>query len=171
MHVFQPYPIESLEFNVFTRLKDDWGVITAESEGKVNAMTASWGTVGYLWNKNVVVIYVRRSRYTHEFLENSDFFSLSFFDMSNKENRMALKILGSVSGRNEDKIAGVRFNVNHKKNIPFIDEANFVFLCHKLAKIPMDDPSYFLDKSIMKNYEDGDYHDIYIGEVMEVMAR
>ncbi len=171
MHVFQPYPIESLEFNVFTRLKDDWGAITAEVDGKVNTMTASWGTVGYLWNKNVVSIYVRKSRYTHEFLEKSDFFSLSFFDMSNKENRMALKIFGSISGRNEDKIAGAHFHVNHKKNIPFMDEANFVFLCHKLAKIPMDDPAFFLDHSIMNNYTDGDYHDIYIGEIMEVLAR
>lgn len=171
MHVFQPYPIEQLEFNVFTRLKDDWGTITTEVNGKVNTMTASWGTVGRLWEKNVVCIFVRDSRYTREMLDNSEFFSLSFFDMEKKENRMALKVFGSVSGRNEDKIEAAHFHVNHKKNIPFLDESNFVFLCHKLSCTLISEETIF-DKQVLKKfYEDGDYHFLYVGEIMEVMAR
>lgn len=169
-HVFQPYPIESLEFNVFTRLKDDWATITAAADGKTNTMTASWGGVGRIWDKNVVSIYVRESRYTREILDASDFFSVNFFDMDKKENRMALKIFGSVSGRNEDKIAEAHFHVNHKKGVPFMDESNFVFICHKLSKTLLSEDG-FLDPSIKKHYENGDFHYMYIGEIMDVLAR
>ncbi len=168
MHTFQPYPINQLEFNPFDKIGKDWGVITVSDGKKYNAMTASWGYVGEMWNKHVVCIVVRESRYTKEFLDKTDFFSLTFFEEKYKKE---LKYLGSVSGRNEDKIASARLNVNHKKGIPFIDEGNFVFLCQKLSATKIN-PEDFVDKSIKENfYKEGDYHTMYIGEILEVMAR
>lgn len=170
-HVFQPYPIESLEFNVFTKLSQDYGTITTEVDGKANTMTAAWGGVGYLWNKNVVYLFVRGSRYTKEMLDKSEEFSLSFFDMTKKDNQMALKIFGHVSGRNEDKISEAHFHVNHKYDIPFLDESNFVFLCRKLSCTEVDKAA-ILDAGIVDEfYKDGDYHYFYVGEIEEVMAR
>ena len=115
--------------NPFKLIGKDWGVITAEKDGKVNAMTASWGGMGVLWNKNVVNIYVRESRYTKEFLDGGDLFSVTFFE---DKYRSSLKYLGAVSGRNEDKIANARLNINHDLHVPFIDEGNFVIICKKL---------------------------------------
>ncbi len=83
---------------------------------------------------------------------------------------MALKLFGSVSGRNENKIEGARFHVNHKRSIAFLDESNLVFLCHKLSKTLIT-PDSLLDPSLKKHYTDDDYHYMYVGEIMEVMAR
>ena len=118
MHVFQPYPIDQVEINPFELVGKRWGAITAEKEGKANAMTISWGGMGCLWDKNVATVYVRESRYTKEFLDGSDIFSITFFDQT---YRSALKYLGAVSGRDEDKIKNARLHVNHHHGIPFLD--------------------------------------------------
>ena len=101
MHTFQPYPIDLMEMNPFTKIGKEWMLITAGDEKKANTMTASWGGVGVLWGKNVVYIFVRDTRYTKEFIDNGETFSLTFLDESNKG---ALKYLGAVSGRDENKI-------------------------------------------------------------------
>jgi len=100
MHTFQPYPIELLEMNPFTKIGKEWALVTAGNKQKCNTMTVSWGGVGVIWNKNVVYIFVRDSRYTKEFIDNGEFFSLSFFD---ETYRPALSYCGANSGRNEDK--------------------------------------------------------------------
>lgn len=89
MHTFQPYPIDLMEMNPFTKIGKEWMLITAGDAKKANTMTASWGGVGVLWGKNVVYIFVRDTRYTKEFIDNGETFSLTFFDESNKG---ALKI-------------------------------------------------------------------------------
>ena len=168
MHVFQPYPIDSVEINPFELVGKRWGAITAEMGGKANAMTVSWGGMGCLWDKNVATVYVRQSRYTKEFLDGSDIFSVTFFD---EKYRSSLKYLGAVSGRDEDKIKNARLNVNHHPGIPFIDEGNFVLILRKIAVIPMD-ATEFCDPNIEKKfYPDGDMHTQYIGEVLELLAR
>ncbi len=168
MHTFQPYPVETVEINPFELVGKRWGVLTAEKDGKSNAMTISWGGMGCLWNKNVATVYVRESRYTKEFLDASDIFSVTFFD---EHYRSSLKYLGAVSGRNEDKIKNARLNVNHYRGIPFIDEGNFVLILRKIAALDMEDTKFF-DPNIRKNfYADGDMHTQYIGEVLELLAR
>ena len=169
-HVFQPFPLSQLDLNICTTLKEDWATVTTEADGKANAMTVSWGGIGRLWEKDIISIYIRESRYTREMLDKSEFFSLNFFDMSKKENKMALKVFGSVSGRNEDKIEEMHFHVNHKKGIAFLDESYFVFLCHKLSKTLIREED-LLDPSLKKHYENGDFHYYYTGEILEVMAR
>ena len=71
--MFHEITVSDLSFNPFTRLNKDWALVTVTDPdtGKVNTMTVSWGGVGVLWNKNVVTIYIRPQRYTHEFLEKN----------------------------------------------------------------------------------------------------
>ena len=80
MHTFQPYPIDMLNMNPFTKIGKEWALISAGDKNKCNTMTVSWGGVGVLWGKNVVYIFIRDSRYTKEFIDNGEFFSMSFFD-------------------------------------------------------------------------------------------
>lgn len=168
MHDFQPYPIESLEFDPFTQFRNKWGAITAGADGKVNTMTASWGCVGELWGKDVGLIFVRDSRYTKEFIDKSDTFSISFFD---DRYHAALKYLGQVSGRDEDKIQSARLHVNYIEDIPFIDEGNFIILCRKIAAVKLTEET-FLSKEILPTwYADGDFHTMYVGEIIQVLAR
>ena len=91
-----------LEENVFSLFDDQWTLITAGTPEHCNTMTASWGGLGVLWHKNVATIYVRPQRYTYEFLETSEFFTLSFFD---EAWRQQLSYCGTVSGREADKVA------------------------------------------------------------------
>ena len=68
MHTFQPYPIDKMEFNPFTKIGKEWALVSAGDKTRCNTMTVSWGGVGVLWGKNVVFIFIRDSRYTKEFL-------------------------------------------------------------------------------------------------------
>ena len=66
--------------NVFFDIDKKWGIIVS-GDNKVgfNGMTVSWGGLGILWNKPVAYIFVRKSRYTHEFLDKSKSISICSF--------------------------------------------------------------------------------------------
>ena len=172
MHTFQPYPADLLEFNPFTKIGTEWMAVTAGDNKKVNTMTASWGTIGVLWGKNVVSIFIRDSRYTKEFIDKQDTFSLTFFDMQDKENKLALKYFGAVSGRKEDKIANAKMHVDYASDgTPYIDEGNCVLLCKKLSATPISHES-LLDPSLKEKwYSNGDYHTMYIVEIIEALRK
>ncbi len=168
MHTFQPYPIELIEFNPFTKIGKEWMLITASNGDKTNAMTAGWGSIGVLFGKEAAFIFVRESRYTKEFIDQSSCFSLTFFD---KSYRSALKYFGIVSGRKEDKISNAKMHVNHYEKIPFIDEGNLVICCRKLAAVPVL-PEHFTDSEIQQKwYAKEDYHTMYAGEIVQILAR
>ena len=168
MHTFQPYPMDLLEMNPFTKFGKEWALVTAGSKSKCNTMTISWGGVGVLWNKNVVYVFVRDSRYTKEFMDKGEFFSISFFK---EDYRAALSYCGAHSGRDEDKFEKAGLTPAFRHSIPYPDEANFVMLCRKMAAVPMPE-EVLNDKSIIDNfYKDGDMHTMYVGEIIEAMAR
>lgn len=168
MHTFQPYPVDLIEFDPFTKIGKDWMLITASNGEKTNAMTASWGGVGVLWGKNTAFIFVRDSRYTKELIDQSDYFSLTFFDKTYKN---ALKYFGAVSGRDENKIEAAKMHVNHFQDIPFIDEGNFVICCKKMSATPIL-PDQFLDSEIESTwYKDKDWHTLYVGQIEQILAR
>lgn len=169
MHTFQPYPIELVEMNPFTKIGKEWALVSAGDKLKANTMTVSWGGLGVLWGKNVTFLFIRDSRYTKEFIDNGDFFTVSFL---NEEYREALNYCGAKSGRDEeDKFKGAGLTKAFRHGIPYPDEANLVILCKKMAAVPMPEES-FLDESIMtKWYPDKNMHTMYVGEIIEVMAR
>ena len=168
MHTFQPYPIDVLEMNPFTKIGKEWALVTAGNKSKCNTMTVSWGGVGVLWGKNVVYIFIRDSRYTKEFIDNGEFFSISFLDNAYRD---ALNYCGAHSGRDVDKFEEAGLTPAFRHSIPYPDEANFVILCKKMAAVPITEDS-FVDPSISKKwYADGDMHTMYVGEIIDMMAR
>ena len=148
MHTFQPYPIDMLDINPFTKLSKEWALVTAGDKEKSNTMTVSWGGTGVLWGKNVVFIFIRESRYTKDFIDNGEFFSLSFLS---EKYRDALKYCGAHSGRGEDKWSKAGLTPATRHGIPYPDEANLVFLCRKMAAVPIEEAS-FTDKAIMHQW-------------------
>jgi flavin reductase (DIM6/NTAB) family NADH-FMN oxidoreductase RutF len=167
MHVFQPLETETMEFNPFTAIGKDWALVSAGSKTKANTMTISWGGVGVLWGKNVAFIFVRDSRYTKEFLDNYEFFSISFMG---KDYKNALNYCGSHSGRDVDKVKEAGLTWNYKHSIPFIDEGDFVFICHKLSATRITEDS-FISPDVKNWYADGDMHTMYVGEIMDFLAK
>lgn len=163
----KPIDIKTIDKNAFTLIGEEWMLVTAGNEEKCNTMTASWGGVGVLWNKNVATIYIRPTRYTKTFIDENECFTLSFFDESYKKG---LGICGSVSGRDTDKFAQSGFHAGYLDTVPYIEEANMVFVCRKLYQDEIK-PTNFLDASLDSNYPLKDYHTMYIAEITQVLAR
>lgn len=158
---------EELQKNPFQMIGKEWLLVTAEREGKVNAMTASWGGAGIMWNKPVVYIFLRPQRYTKELVDRADTFSLSVLG---EEHRGALRYFGSVSGRDEDKIAKAGLQIARADGTPYFEAANTVLICRKLYAQSYD-PGCFIDRSLdEKNYPNKDYHTMYIAEIEKVLA-
>ena len=172
MSQLHPISVSELQQNVFTAIGKEWMLITAETEkdGKptANTMTASWGGLGHLWNKDVAFAFIRPQRYTKEFVDNADSFSLCFFG---GEKMQELKYLGTASGRDEDKIAKSGLTLTHIDGVPCFEEATTVLICRKMASQNLD-PHCFNDKSVDDTcYPRRDYHTMYIGEVVEALRK
>jgi len=167
---------EAITDNPFTMIGKDWLLVTACTveqlpegkikTGRVNTMTASWGGVGVLWNKPVATIYLRPSRYTKEIIDNTDTFSLSVLG---DKYRTALNYCGSHSGRDGDKFASAKLNVEYMNGTPWIKEARLVLICKKMY-VQEFDPNCFVDELLCKqNYKKDDFHTMYVGEIIKVM--
>lgn len=159
---------EELHSDAFTMIGKEWMLVTAENNGKVNTMTASWGGVGILWNKHVAFVFIRPQRYTKEFIDNSEYLTLSFYDES---YRKTLSYLGTTSGRDEDKIAKADFHIAHEHNAPYFEEANTVMVCRKLYAQELKE-NCFMDSSLVdKNYPLKDFHEMYVVEIEKVLTK
>ncbi len=168
MSQFYEISPQQLEKNPFTLIGKEWMLIAAEKEGKTNAMTASWGGMGVLWNKNVVFSFIRPQRYTKEFVDASDRFSLTFFDESYRDT---LSYFGRVSGRDEDKIEKTGLSLCHAEGAPYFREARLILICKKLYAGDMKPEDILIPEIDDKNYPGKDYHTMYIGEIVKVLMK
>ena len=160
--------IENLEKSACRLIGKDWMLITAAKGEKVNTMTASWGGLGVMWGKNVAYIVVRPQRYTKEFIDGSEKLSLTFYGNDKKE---MLTYLGTVSGRDEDKISKAGLTVKYDCETPYFEEAEMVMEVKKLYAQEFS-PECMLDDSIdEKWYAAKDYHTMYICEIEKVMVK
>jgi flavin reductase (DIM6/NTAB) family NADH-FMN oxidoreductase RutF len=159
------------------RIGQDWMLISAgdaalDGTGDWNTMTASWGGLGVLWGQDVAFIFIRPSRRTFEFANNSRLFSLSFFDESRRD---ALNFIGAHSGRDFDKAAetGLQpllFDGKAAGAVGF-KEAESVIVCRKLYTHDLDREKFLDVPLIEKAYNGKDYHRMFIGEILTVLAR
>lgn len=159
--------IREVKENIVKLIADDWALVSAGDKDKWNTMTISWGGVGELWGKDVVFAFIRPQRYTKEFMDKSDYFTVSFFEDKFKD---ALKICGTKSGRDCDKINMAGLTPEFDGEAVFLAEARLVIKCRKIAVQKMDNAG-FIDESIESNYKSGDYHFIYIGEIEKVFEK
>lgn len=152
-------------FNTFSQIGEKWMLITAGNKEKFNTMTASWGMMGILWNKDVATAFVRPQRYTFEFLEKNDYYTLSFFESKYKKQ---LSYCGRNSGRNVDKIKETGLTPIFDEQAPYFKEASTVFICKKIYG-QFISPEGFIDIDLDKNYENKDYHKMYVGEIIKCL--
>ena len=168
---FNKIDIKDFNENIFTKIANEWFLITAGKPEHCNTMTACWGSFGVLWGRNVATVYVRKGRYTYEFMEDNDLFTLSFFGENNC--RDALNLCGSRSGREMDKIAAAGLTKEELAGTTTFAEADTVVVCKKLFTkgLPAEE---ILDPAITKSYaenEDWDYHYMYIGEIVGIYKK
>lgn len=134
--------------------------------GRFNAMTIGWGALGVMWRKPMVLVAVRPSRYTYEFMERHSSFTVCAFP---PQYGKALALLGAKSGRDGDKIgeAGLTPIPSTKVEAPGYAEAELILECRQ---------SYFDDlvpencppDAVQQFYEGGNYHRIYFGEIVAI---
>ncbi len=158
--------VSTLKENFIDLIGKQWMLITAGNMHHYNTMTASWGTVGFLWGKPVVCVVIRPQRYTLEFVEKEDCFTLSFFD---EKYRDALKLCGTKSGRevNKAEAAGITPFEPSSGCVAF-KEARLIMKCRKLYSDQLRESS-FLDKSILETwYPSRDFHKVFIGVIEEL---
>ena len=167
--LFEKIKLESLKINPFVMLNDDWALVSAGNAGKFNTMTISWGTMGIMWNKPVFMVFLRPQRYTKEFVDSFDLFTVSFYP---DEYKKALDLLGTKSGRDCDKVAESRLTPCFFDDTVAFEEAHTIFVCRKLFGGQQLDASKFVDLSIdPAMYPEKDYHFFYFGEIVSVYRR
>jgi flavin reductase (DIM6/NTAB) family NADH-FMN oxidoreductase RutF len=129
-------------------------------------MTASWGGLGVMWGKNIALTTIRPQRYTKKFIDNSNKFSLCFFDNSYKDT---LSYLGTVSGKSENKIEKSNLTLSSYNDTPIFEESKLILICETLYKQQLNS-NCFIDSSLdTKWYKDKDYHMLYISEIKNVL--
>ncbi len=163
MQILAPFELEG---NIMRSLGTDWMLITAGTKEKYNTMTASWGGMGILWNKSVVFIFVRPQRYTYEFLESNDYFSISFYD--NTRWARALKFCGTNSGRDVDKAKVTGLTPNFDEKAPYFEQTKLAVICKKLYSQDMTE-SGILSDELRQYYHGNDYHRVYVAEMKRVL--
>lgn len=168
MNKFTHVNLHDLNLNPFEKIGKQWMLITAGNEDSLNTMTASWGGLGVLWNKDVAFTFVRPCRYTYEFLENNKYFSLCFFP---EEYKDALMFCGRNSGRDCDKIKETGLTPVYIDGVPCFEEASFILICEKMYAQDMSDTCAISDE-IKKHYgENEPYHTFYVGEIIKAYTK
>ncbi|MBQ8576405.1 MAG: flavin reductase [Clostridia bacterium] len=166
--MWTPISPYELNDNIFHLIDKEWMLVTAKDPetGKCNTMTASWGGCGILWNRPVAFVFIRPQRYTMEFIDKNEMLTLSFFS---EEHRDALRLCGRVSGRDCDKIADAGLHTaDLTDSATGFAEARMTMVCRKLYADVLRKDS-FLDESLLSNYTAGDYHNVFICEITEVL--
>lgn len=165
--MFKEIEFTQVKENVVDLLNNQWALVTAGDENGYNTMTVSWGAIGELWGKDMATIYIRPQRYTEEFLDKNDYFTISFYPAEMKNQIHG--VCGSKSGRDIDKAQQAGITPCFDDKAPFFNEAKLVLVCKKTAKAKFDADS-FIDDTIMERwYPQNDLHNIYYGAIEKVL--
>lgn len=166
---WQEIKAKDIEGNPVRMFADEWFELAAGKEGDMNLMTIAWGTLGELWNRPVVTVYVSTSRYTYEFMEKNDYFTITHFPAAMREK---LQYLGTASGRDEDKVKGADLTVEFTKlGNPIFAEADLAIECKKIYAeqfkadlMPVEQRQWYDDRGI-------GLHVVYVGEIVNVWKK
>jgi len=165
-----PIAIEKFTVKAYSFFEVDWLLLTSGDfqAQQYNAMTISWGSLGVIWGRPFVQVVVRPQRYTYQFMERFDTFTVCAFP---RQYHQALSLLGAKSGRDGNKIADAGLTPAAATCVaaPVYDQAELAIECRKIYWQNMD-PSHFLDPAIARNYREKDYHRIYYGEILAVQG-
>jgi flavin reductase (DIM6/NTAB) family NADH-FMN oxidoreductase RutF len=153
--------------NAIDLIGEEWMLITAGNPERFNTMTASWGTLGVLWNLPVAICFIRPQRFTFQFAESSAYFTLNFLEPGNRE---ILDFCGSHSGRDTDKVreTGLIPLATRNGNV-FFEQCRLALECRKLYSDRIKEDEFILRDLIRKHYPGKDFHKFYIGQIVSCL--
>lgn len=156
-----------LSSDIFSVFEKGWALATAGTPEDFNTMTIGWGSAGTLWGKDTVMVYIKPCRYTHDYMEKNEYFTVSFFPES---CRKALVLLGTKSGRDGDKVAEsglTPISVGEGKAVSFA-EAEQTVLCRKIYRQELDAAA--CPPEVREAfYAEEAPHTVYVGEVAAIL--
>lgn len=161
---------DDFDYNPFEFFTGDGLLLAAGNKEKSNAMTIGWGNLGTLWGheRPTLTVYVAEKRYTHQFMEHAQYFTVMGF-----KDKNVLHYMGAHSGRDGDKAKALGLHTAYTENgTPYYEEADLVIECRILYASPFD-PKHFKD-DVPKNFYDrfnAGFHSFYIGEVVRAMRK
>lgn len=161
---FTEITIKDVKDNLVKAISDEWMLISAGNEEGYNMMTASWGFVGEMWGSDCVIAAIRPQRYTMEFVDNNDYFALSFYG----DRKDIHKVCGSKSGRDVDKTALTGLTPVFSDNTVYFNEARLVIICKKQYVAPLKEEG-FCDKAPLEKWYQDDLHNMIIGKIERVL--
>ncbi len=162
--------LSTLNADIFSLFDKDWALLTAGTlEDGYNAMTISWGQLGSLWGvagkaRKIVTVFVKPVRYTFEFMEKSEIFTVSWLPGEFKRD---LGILGSKSGRDGDKLALTRLVPKAVAGGVGYEQASLTLACRKIYSDKLDRERIPADV-VQAFYLDEEPHHLYIGEIVHM---
>jgi flavin reductase (DIM6/NTAB) family NADH-FMN oxidoreductase RutF len=156
-----------IQGNIFEMIGREWMLVTAGTPDSFNTMTASWGGAGILWGKPVAFSFIRPQRYTFQFMNKYENYTLTFFD---EKYREALNLCGSRSGRDTDKVKATGLTPAFNGDSVYFDEAKLVLICRRLYSQDLN-ISCFTDKEIANTYSGNDLHRVFVGEIEKVLVK
>lgn len=161
-------PIDSWQIKPHDLWHNQWLLLTSGdfNSSEFNMMTVGWGSFGTMWSRPFALIAVRTQRYTYQFTEEFDSFTLTAFPQSYHDT---LNLLGTKSGRDIDKIQASGLTPIRSQTVesPGFAEAELIVECKKMYWQDLD-PDHFLTRQIHLIYQEKDYHRIYFGEITAV---
>ncbi len=164
--MFREIKPTEIKENFIDIIKNEWMLITAGNPDGYNMMTASWGFMGEMWGSDCVVAAVRPQRYTMEFIDKNDYFTLSFYG-----NRKDIhKVCGSMSGRDTNKTELTGLTPVFSDNAVYFNEARLVLICKKQYVAPLDENG-FCDTEPFEKWYDNDLHNMIVGKIEKVLVK
>jgi len=164
--MFKEISAKEIDGNLIKAISEEWMLITAGDKNGYNMMTASWGFAGEMWGNDSVVAMVRPQRYTMDFINDSDYFTLSFYG----DNKAIHKVCGSQSGRDVNKTELTGLNPVFADGSVYFDQARLVLVCKKQYVQRLEE-NCFIDKEPLRWYENKDYHYMIIGKIEKVLVK
>ncbi len=165
------------KFNVQKEFEDngfqwfrDAQLLAAGDKEKSNAMTIGWGAVGTLWQRPALTVYVAEKRYTKEFMDKAEYFTVMSFDV---EHSKVLTYMGTKSGRDGDKAQALGLHTAYTANgTPYYTEATMVIECKIMYAAPFDPNGFKSDipQNMYRQFPAG-IHSMYIGEVVNAWKK
>ncbi len=161
--------INNADFNVFNEIGQKWLLLTVyDSENqRYNVMTASWGCAGVLWNKNVCVLFVRPQRHTFKLMNENEYLTVNILEQG---SRQVYKICGSQSGADTDKVKECGLDVIQLDSGIAFERSESV-ICLKKLYVGKLKECGFTDPELLKNYESGDYHSVFVCEITDMYKK
>jgi flavin reductase (DIM6/NTAB) family NADH-FMN oxidoreductase RutF len=150
----------------FQNIGNEWALLTAGDAAHFNTMTIGWGSVGFIWQRPVVTVLVRPPRYTHEFMDEFERFSVSFYD---QKYRKALTLLGSKSGRDTDKIALSGLTPVFVDGVPTFKQAYLTVIARKIYRGQLESAGFLVPAIDAELYPEKDYHTVYFAELLKTV--